>query len=147
MPMAGRLFMSRHRMEVIERDHVRVTPSGRVVMRGGEPVLDGGPAVQAIAPPLWAQERKARLMGLDERTQRAVDVVTDDMVMAPVAELEADVAHARVSAAGTCAHRAAYNSMIGIAQFTRRRTSSHARTTDCLDVSSCVQNSRACREP
>jgi hypothetical protein len=62
--------MSRHLLEVIERDHFRMTPSGRVVMHDGEPVLDDGPAIQAIAQLLRVQEPKARLMGLDAPTHR-----------------------------------------------------------------------------
>ena len=38
------------------------------------------------------EERKARLMGLDAPTQRAVDVITHDMFMEAIADLEADVA-------------------------------------------------------
>src|SRR5665213_281713 len=81
--------MSRHLLEVIERDHFRITPSGRVVMHDGEPVLDDGPAIQAIAQLLRVQERKARLMGLDAPTQRAVDVITHDAFMEAMAALEA----------------------------------------------------------
>jgi hypothetical protein len=84
--------MSRHLLEVVERDHFRITPSGRVVMHDGEPVLDDGPAIQAIAQLLRVQERKARLMGLDAPTRRAVDGITHDVLMGAIAELEADVA-------------------------------------------------------
>jgi len=90
--MAVRLPMSRHLLEVIERDHSRIAPSGRVVMHDGEPVIDDGPPIQAIAHRLRVQEREARLMGLDEPTQRAVDVITHDMFMEAVAELKAVVA-------------------------------------------------------
>lgn len=41
---------------------------------------------------LRVQERKTRLMGLDAPTRRAVDVITHDMFMDAVADLEADIA-------------------------------------------------------
>jgi hypothetical protein len=87
--------MSRHLLEVIERDHFRITPSSRVVMHDGEPVLDHGPAIQAInayiriiqeraearprsrtfphrrqrTPPMWIAPRLAMLpQRVDKRT-------------------------------------------------------------------------------
>ena len=53
---------------------------------------DDGPGLKAIAQLLRIQERKARRMGLDAPTQRAVDVITHDMFMEAIADLEADVA-------------------------------------------------------
>ena len=61
-------------------------------MHEGEPVLDDGPAIRAIGQLLQVQERKARLMGLDAPTQRAVDVITHDAFMEMMGDLEADVA-------------------------------------------------------
>jgi hypothetical protein len=54
--------------------------------------LDDGPGLQAIAQLRRVQERKARLMGLDAPTRRAVDVITHDAFMAMIGDLEADVA-------------------------------------------------------
>jgi hypothetical protein len=88
--------MSRHLLEGIDRDHLRITQSGRVVMHEGEPVLDHGPAIRAIAQLLRVQERKARLVGLDAPTRRAVDVITHDMFIEAIADPEAD--EARVEA-------------------------------------------------
>ena len=92
--------MSRHLLEVIERDHFRITPSGRVVMHDGEPVIDDGPAIQAIGQLLRVQERKARLMGLDAPTQRAVDVITHDAFIQAIGRLEAEVADLEQQDAG-----------------------------------------------
>jgi hypothetical protein len=52
---------------------------------------DDGPGLQAIAQLLRVQERKARLMGLDAPTRRAVDVITHDMFMQAIGDLEAEV--------------------------------------------------------
>ena len=60
-------------------------------MRDGEPVIDDGPAIQAIAQPSRVQVPKARLMGLHAPTQRAVDVSTHGMFMEAVGGLEAVV--------------------------------------------------------
>jgi hypothetical protein len=53
---------------------------------------DDGPGLKAIAQLLRVQEPKARLMGLDAPTRRAVDVITHDVFMDALADLEADVA-------------------------------------------------------
>ncbi len=67
--------MSRHPWGVVERQR-----------------SDDGPGLQAIAQLLRVQQRKARLMGLDAPTQRAVDVITHDAFLQAIADLEADVA-------------------------------------------------------
>jgi len=67
--------MSRHLWGIVERKE-----------------SDHGPGLQAIAQLLRVQERKARLMGLDAPARRAVDVITHDVFMEAIAELEADVA-------------------------------------------------------
>jgi hypothetical protein len=59
-------------------------------MHDGEPVRDDGPAIQAIAQLLRVQERKARLMGLDAPTRRAVDEISHEVFMGALAELEAE---------------------------------------------------------
>ena len=48
--------------------------------------------LQAIAQLRRVQERKARLMGLDAPTQRAVDVITHDAFMEVIENLEREVA-------------------------------------------------------
>jgi hypothetical protein len=68
--------MSRHLWGIVERQQ-----SG------------AGPGLHAISQLLRVQERKARLMGLDAPTKRAVDVITHDAFMEALGDLEADVAH------------------------------------------------------
>jgi hypothetical protein len=58
----------------------------------GRQQSNDGPGLQAIAQLLRVQERKARLMGLDAPKRRAVDVITHDMFMEAIADLEAEVA-------------------------------------------------------
>jgi hypothetical protein len=70
--------MSRHLWTVVERKRALVV-RGRVVTCNGQKVIDDGPAIQAIAQLLRVQERRARLMGLDAPTRRAVDVITHDV--------------------------------------------------------------------
>lgn len=53
---------------------------------------DDARGLQAIAQLLRVQERKARLMDLDAPTQRAIDVITHDVFMEALGDLEADVA-------------------------------------------------------
>ena len=84
--------MSRHLLRVIERDHFRITPSGRVVMHDGEPVLDHGPAIQAINANARIIQERAKLLGLYAPSKRRVDVITRDALMDAVADLEADIA-------------------------------------------------------
>ena len=67
--------MSRHLWGVVERRQ-----------------SDDGPGLQAITQLPRVQERKARLMGLDAPTRRAVDVITHDAFMEMMGDLEADVA-------------------------------------------------------
>jgi len=85
-------LMARHLHEVIERDHVCVTPSGSVVMCDGEPVLDHGPAVQAINANLRIIQERAKIPGLYAPAKRRVDVITHDALMDAVADSEADIA-------------------------------------------------------
>ena len=60
-------------------------------MHDGQPVPDDGLGLQAIAQLLRVQERKARPMGLDAPTRRAVDVITHDALMEAIAGVEADI--------------------------------------------------------
>ncbi len=83
--------MSRHLWGIVERKQVCVD-HGNVVMHKGQTIIDDGPGLQAIAQLLRVQERKARLMGLDAPTRRAVDVITHEVFMAAVAEMEAEIA-------------------------------------------------------
>ena len=53
---------------------------------------DDGRELQTIAQLLRVQERKARLIGLDAPTHRAVDVITHDAFMEAIGNLEREVA-------------------------------------------------------
>ncbi len=53
---------------VLRRTHYYVQ-GGEVVMRDGEPLRDDGPTLNAIRVLLAVQERRARLLGLDEPTR------------------------------------------------------------------------------
>jgi hypothetical protein len=88
--------------------------------RGGDEAGDAGRDGSHVAPPverrrlpavrrrsrapggrptLRVQERKARPMGLDAPTRRAVDVITHDRFMEAIGDLEADIAR---SSCGIC---------------------------------------------
>jgi len=75
--------MSRHLWGVVERQQ-----------------SDDGHGLQAIAQLLRVQERKARLIGLDAPTQRAVDVISHDAFMQAIGRLEAEVAELEQQDAG-----------------------------------------------
>ena len=55
-------------------------------------VLDYGPVVQAATALLRVQERRAKLLGLDSPTQIRVETITEDVVDAEIARLEAKFA-------------------------------------------------------
>ena len=76
-------LMSRHLWGVVERQQ-----------------SDDGSGLQAIAQLLRVQERRARLMGLDAPTQRAVDVITHDAFIQAIGRLEAEVADLEQQDAG-----------------------------------------------
>jgi hypothetical protein len=67
--------MSRHLWDVVERQQ-----------------SDDGRGVQAIAQLLRVQERRSRLIGLDAPALRAVDVITHELFMQVIGDVEADVA-------------------------------------------------------
>jgi len=85
-------FMARHLHEVIERDHFRITPGGRVVMHDGEPVRDYGPAIQAINANLRIIQERVKILGLYAPAKRRVDVITQDVLDDAIAQLERDIA-------------------------------------------------------
>lgn len=84
--------MARHVHEVIERDHYRVTPSGRLVMHDDEPVLDDGPAIQAINASIRIVQERAKILGLYAPPKRAVDVITREALNEAIAQLERGIA-------------------------------------------------------
>lgn len=80
---------------VLKREHITVS-HGRTIMdeRTGEPLLDDGPVLSAIATLLKIQERRAKYLGLDAPTK--VEAITVDALDAEIrrlaAELETDQA-------------------------------------------------------
>ena len=67
--------MTRHLWGIVERE---------------EP--DHGQGLRAISQLLRVQERKARLVGLDAPTRRAIDMITHDAFMEAIGNLEREVA-------------------------------------------------------
>jgi Homeodomain-like domain len=76
--------------KVLHRSHITVS-NGRVALdpRTGQPLEDDGPVLQAIDRLLKIMERRARLLGLDAPTR--VNVITEDMLDAEIARLEAEL--------------------------------------------------------
>lgn len=82
--------------EVLDRSHVTIS-QGRVVTHDGVPVPDDAPVLAAIDRLLKIQERRAKLRGLDAPTASKVEVVTESVVDAAIAQLEAEL-HDRATA-------------------------------------------------
>lgn len=59
-------------LEVLERDHVMVSHGRIVVGEDGQPLLDDGPKLQAVAQLLKVRESYRRLFGLDAATKTEV---------------------------------------------------------------------------
>ena len=98
--------------EVLAKDHVYVSQSGKVIYDGTEKLLDSGPILQAINTLLKIGERRSRLLGLDAPVKQSVEVVTYDgnSIEARVAELRSALGQlggeslpvdGRISEAGT----------------------------------------------
>lgn len=88
--------MAREAWQVLQRTHV-VVSQGRVVELDGVPVPDDAPVLAAIDRLLKIQERRSKLLGLDEPTRSRVETVTESAVDAEIARLEAE--HARRASA------------------------------------------------
>ncbi len=75
---------------VLKAEHI-VVSQGRVMgdPRTGEPMVDHGPVLQAIATVLKIMERRAKLMGLDAPVK--VEAITVDQIDAEVARLAAEM--------------------------------------------------------
>lgn len=89
------------------RRHYHVTPSGQVARdpETGEPLIDTAPVDRALGVVIKAQERTARLLGLDAAASVRVraEVVTVDAFRATVEQLRAQVETER-RAAGAVEH-------------------------------------------
>jgi len=82
-------YLTAQALGVLERRHLTITPTGKIVHADGEPVLDDGPVLQAIDRLLRIQERRAKLMGLDAPQRR--EVLTLDAIDAEIAALAAEL--------------------------------------------------------
>jgi hypothetical protein len=84
-------YLAGHAARVLERQHLTITQSGRIVVDdNGEQVLDDGPILAAIDRILRIQDRKAKLMGLDAPVK--TEVITLDYLNARLEELTAELA-------------------------------------------------------
>lgn len=69
-----------------------VVSAGKVMSVDGEPLSDPRPVLDALAVLVRIEERKARLLGLDAPRKTAVGVITEEVVDAEIARLEAQLA-------------------------------------------------------
>lgn len=78
-------------LEVLTNRHLTVS-NGQVIRVDGKTLEDDGPVLAAVDRLLRIDEREAKLLGLDAPTKSRVEVVTDDIAQALVAQLEAELA-------------------------------------------------------
>lgn len=77
---------------IATRTHPLVSHGKIIVGENGKPLSDDGPKVQAVIALLRIQERRARLMGLDEPTKHRIEVISEDVVDKAIRELEEELA-------------------------------------------------------
>jgi hypothetical protein len=79
-----------HRV-LVSRHYVVSVGSGRIVRHpdSGEPLVDDGPTLHAVAGLLRIAERRAKLLGLDAPTRH--EVITTDALDAEIRRLEAEM--------------------------------------------------------
>lgn len=83
-------YLAGHAARVLERQHLTITQSGRIVVDDdGQEVLDDGPILAAIDRILRIQDRKAKLMGLDAPVK--TEVITLDYVDSRITQLLAEL--------------------------------------------------------
>ena len=79
--------ISRYLRGVMNREHIRVD-HGRVILDEGRRVLDDGPGIRAALGLVRVQERRAKLLGLDEPAKSRIEVITADVIEAEIRRLE-----------------------------------------------------------
>jgi len=82
-----RVFATRH--------YVVSVGSGKIVMDPADPsqpLVDDSPVIQAGLALLRVMERRAKYLGLDAPARKQVEVITDDVIEANIARLEAELA-------------------------------------------------------
>jgi len=82
-------YLTRRVLAVLERKHLTITPTGKIVTVDGEPVLDDAPVLTATDRLLRIMERRAKLEGLDAPERR--EVLTLDAIDAEIAALTAEL--------------------------------------------------------
>lgn len=82
-------YLTTQALGVLERRHLTIAASGKVVTVDGEQVIDDAPVLAAIDRLLKIQERRAKLVGLDAPQRR--EVLTLDAIDAEIAELTAQL--------------------------------------------------------
>jgi hypothetical protein len=80
-------FLERKLFVIMQKEHLRVGNSGKVVTYEGELVLDDGPVMQAIQGLLRVAERRSKLLGINAPEKH--EVITLDAVQAEIRRLEA----------------------------------------------------------
>ena len=56
-------------LEVLERDHLHISPTGKIAYNDGRPVLDDDPNLRAVNTMLAVLAREAKLVGIDAPTR------------------------------------------------------------------------------
>lgn len=76
------------------RHYVVSAGSGKIAVHPdtGQPLTDDGPVIQAVAGLLRISERRSKLLGLDAPARARVEVITEDVVDAELAQLAHEIA-------------------------------------------------------
>lgn len=82
-------YLTRQVLAVLERQHLTITQSGKIVTVDGEPVIDDAPVLAATDRLLRIMERRAKLEGIDAPERR--EVLTLDAIDAEIAALTAEL--------------------------------------------------------
>lgn len=77
--------------KVLERAHVTIAPSGKVVTLEGVPVEDDAPILNAVDRLVKISTQRAKLLGLNAPTEHRVYTV--DALDAEISRLEAELGH------------------------------------------------------
>ena len=83
--------LAREAWKVIRGRWIAVS-GGKAVVLDDEPIPDHKPIVEALRVLVAIEDRRARLLGLDAPTQTRVNVITEDLIDAELARLDAQLA-------------------------------------------------------
>jgi hypothetical protein len=96
--------LTRTLMRVLATKHYVVSVASGVVARHpetGQPLQDDAPVIHAVAGLIRISERRAKLLGLDAPAKSRVEVITEDVVDAELAQLARQVAENDAAASRT----------------------------------------------